>query len=192
MKQLSKTKTALFATIGIIGASSVAFAANNFNLIPTKISPESAKVSLTQAIDIAKQKAQGDVVSAEFKGKPSLKSTGGMYKVEIADAQGNQKVKINAMTGEVISIKQEKADKDDVAEYSALRQAKLNLTQAMQTVSQTVGGQIVEAEFDVKNGLSLYKFETLKDNQVYKVKIDANTGAVLSNQADSHDDDDDK
>lgn len=187
MKHLSKTTKSLFAAAGILGVASVAFAASGTMQSNDAVTATQAKVSLDQAMQIAKQKAQGDIISAEFDDEK-----GGKYEVEITDGQNSHEVKINANTGEVIKVKQETLDKEDLAEYSAYRQAKVPLTQAMQTASQTVGGQVVGGEFSLEKGKALYEIEVVKANQVYDVEVDANTGSILSSQLDTENENDDE
>ncbi len=72
MKNLSTlTKSALIAlTIAGVGATAIAAPAiNNTNTVTSSseaLSALQSKISLTQAIDIAKQNAKGDLVSAAF------------------------------------------------------------------------------------------------------------------------------
>lgn len=185
MKELTRTTKGLFAALSIMGITSVAFAASNSTHDSEAIAATKAKISLSQAMGIAAQKAQGQIISAKFDDDKD-----GIYEVKIADGQTNHEVKINATTGNVIKIKQEKLEQDDMAEFGAFRQAKVNLTQALQQAGQTVGGQAIGGEFDLKNGNALYKIKVVKGAQVYDVKVDAGTGSILSNQLDSPDHDD--
>ena len=184
MKNLSKTTKTLFATLGIIGVTTAAFAANNMHAENDAIAATHAKVSLTQAMNIAGQKAQGDIISAKYD-----EEKGGQYEIEMTNGQTSHEVKINANTGAVIKVKQEKLEKDDVAEFSALRQAKVSLTQALQQAGQKVGGQVVGGEFSSEHGKAVYEVEVVKGNQAYDVVVDATNGNVLSSQVDKADTD---
>ena len=95
---------------------------------------------------------------------------------------------VDANTGKVIETEKEKLDKEDMAEYRALMQAKVTLTSAMQKATQSVNGKVIGVEFELEKGQALYDIEVVKDNQIYDVSIDANTGKVLSSQVDMEDD----
>lgn len=196
MKNLSTlTKSAIIAlTIAGVGATAIAApAANNKAVTGSSeaVSAMQSKISLTQAIDIAKQNAKGDLVSAEFDyddddGKGAATSE---YEVEFISNGKSYEVKIDANTGKVIETEEEKLDKEDMAEYSAMKQAKVTLASAMQKATQSVNGKVIGVEFELEKGQALYDIEIVKDNQIYDVSIDANTGNVLSSKVDMEDDD---
>lgn len=197
MKNLSTlTKSALIAlTIAGVGATAIAAPAiNNTNTVTSSseaLSALQSKISLTQAIDIAKQNAKGDLVSAAFdyddeKNKGAAKSK---YEVEFVANGTSYEVKLDANTGKVLKTEEETLDKKDMAEYSAMKQAKVTLTSAMQKAAQSVNGKVIGIEFELEKGQALYDVEVVKDNQIYDVSIDANTGKVLSSQIDVEDDD---
>ena len=197
MKNLSTlTKSALIAlTIAGVGATAIAAPTTNTKAVTGSseaVSAMQSKISLTQAIDIAKQNAKGDLVSAEFDYDDDDDNKGtatSEYEVEFISNGTSYEVKIDANTGKVIKTEQEKLDKEDMAEYSAMKQAKVTLTSAMQKATQSVNGKIIGVEFELEKGQALYDIEVVKDNQIYDVSIDANTGKVLSSQVDMEDDD---
>ena len=196
MKNLSTlTKSAIIAlTIAGVGATAIAAPTANTKAVTGSseaVSAMQSKISLTQAIDIAKQNAKGDLISAEFDyddddGKGAAI---GEYEVEFVSNGTFYEVKIDANTGKVIETEEEKLDKEDIAKYSAMKQAKVTLTSAMQKAAQSVNGKVISAEFELKKGQSVYDIEVVKGNQIYDVSIDANTGKVLSSQVDMEDDD---
>ncbi len=196
MKNLSTlTKSALIAlTIAGVGATAIAAPTTNTKAVTGSseaISAMQSKISLTQAIDIAKQNAKGDLVSAEFDYEDDDDNKGtttSEYEVKFISNGTSYEVKIDANTGKVIGTDQEKLDKEDMAEYSALMQAKVTLTSAMQKATQSVNGKVIGVEFELEKGQALYDIEVVKDNQIYDVSIDANTGKVLSSQVDMEDD----
>ncbi len=189
------TKSAIIAlTIVGVGATAIAApAANNKAVTGSSeaVSAMQSKISLTQAIEIAKQNAKGDLVSAEFDyddddGKGAATSE---YEVEFISNGKSYEVKIDANTGKVIETEEKKLDKEDMAEYNAMKQAKVTLASAMQKAAQSVNGKVISAEFELEKGQSVYDVEVVKGNQIYDVSIDANTGKVLSSQVDVEDDD---
>lgn len=193
MKNLSMlTKSMIVAcTVAGVGIGVTAIAAP---IISTKagisssetISAMQSKVSLTQAINIAKQNAKGDIVSAEFDYDDD--DATGKYEIELVGNGTSYEVKIDANTGQVLKTKQEKLDKKDMVEYSAMNQAKVTLTTAIQIAAQSVNGKVISAEFELERGQSVYDTEIVKGNQIYNVSIDANTGKVLSSQVDIEND----
>ena len=192
---LTLTKSALIAlTIAGVGATAIAAPVTNTKAVTGSseaVSAMQSKISLTQAIDIAKQNAKGDLVSAEFDYDDDDDDKGtatSEYEVEFISNGTSYEVKIDANTGKVIKTEQEKLDKEDMAEYSAMKQAKVTLTSAMQKATQSVNGKIIGVEFELEKGQALYDIEVVKDNQIYDVSIDANTGKVLSSQVDMEDD----
>ena len=192
MKHLSTlTKSALIAlTIAGVGAAAIAAPVANIKAATSSseaVSAMQSKISLTQAIAIAKQNAKGDLVSAEFDYDDDDATS--EYEVEFVANGTSYEVKIDANTGKVLKTKQESLDKKDMAEYSAMKQAKVSLTSAMQTASQSVNGKVISAEFELEKGQSIYDIEVVKGNQKYDVSVDANTGKVLSSQVDMEDDD---
>ena len=188
MKNLSMLTKSIFVALTVAGISATAIAAPVANTKAVAISSEAlsamqSKISLTQAINIAKQNAKGDLVSAEFDYDDDGKNKGtGKYKVELVSNGTSYEVKIDANTGKVLKTKQEKLDKKDLAEYNAMKQAKVSLTSAMQKAAQSLNGTVISAEFELEKGQSVYDIEVLKENQIYDVSIDANTGKVLSSQ----------
>lgn len=194
MKNLSTlTKSAIIAlTIASVGATAIAAPTTNTKAVTGSseaISAMQSKISLTQAIDIAKRNAKGDLVSASFdydddndKGAKNDE-----YEIKLISNGTSYEVKIDANTGKVLKTEQEKLDKEDMAEYSAMKQAKVSLNSAVQKATQRVNGKVISAGFDLEKGQSIYDIEVVKNNQIYDVSIDANTGKVLSSQVDMDD-----
>lgn len=63
---------------------------------------------------------------------------------------------------------------------SAITTAKLDLVQAIIAAEKHVGGKAVSAEFERDKGQFLFEIEVIKDKTVVDVKIDAETGNVIS------------
>lgn len=194
MKNLSTlTKSAIIAlTVASVGATAIAAPTTNTKAVngsSEAISAMQSKISLTQAIDIAKRNAKGDLVSASFdydddndKGAKNDE-----YEIKLISNGTSYEVKIDANTGKVLKTEQDKLDKEDMAEYSAMKQAKVSLNSAVQKATQRVNGKVISAGFDLEKGQSIYDIEVVKNNQIYDVSIDANTGKVLSSQVDMDD-----
>lgn len=202
MKNLSMLTKSVIVALSIAGVGAAAIAAPMVNTKAVTssmassseaVSAMQSKVSLTQAMAIAKQNTKGDVVKAQFDYDDDHANKNGAvtgeYEVELVANGTAYEVKIDANTGKVLKTKQETLDKKDMAEYNAMKQAKVTLTSAMQTAAQSLNGKVIAAEFELEKGQALYDLEVVKGNQIYKVSIDANTGKVLSSQVDVEDDD---
>lgn len=186
MKSISTLSKLFLMILSVTGVSTAALAviqptAANVNAKMTDAAAVvQSKISLQQAILIASKTVQGDVVSAEF--EKNDHTTGGEYEVKFVGNGVEHEVNIDSNTGKVLQTKQEKLDADDMAEYSAMKQSKMTLTQAIQRATQTVNGKVLEAEFDVDNGKSIYEVKVANGTQVHKIAIDSMTGQVISNQ----------
>lgn len=185
MKNLSTFAKSAIIAISLAGMGTAAIAASQGNSDSNRYASKvtamtQSKISLDQAIAIAKKNVTGDLVGAEF--DYDKKSASGKYEIEFVSGDNEIEIKIDANTGKVLKNKQEKLDSDDKAEYSAMKQAKISLTDAMKKAKQTVNGHIVEAELDIENGKAVYEIEVIQGNQKQKLLIDANTGSVISNQ----------
>ena len=191
MKTLSMFSKSMVMALGILAASSatisVAQAATPNVKISEAVAAAQSKISLEQAIAIGQKTIKGDLVSAKF--DQNGYSAGGKYDVKFIAHNTEYKLRVDADTGKVLSAKQEKLDKNDIAEYKAMKNSKVSLAQAMEKATQDVNGKVIEAGFDVDNGKSVYDIKVAKGNQIHKVVIDSMTGKVISSRLESSDDD---
>ena len=191
MKTLSMFSKSMVMALGILAASSatisVAQAATPNVKISEAVAAAQSKISLEQAIAIGQKTIKGDLVSAKF--DQNGYSAGGKYDVKFIAHNTEYKLRVDADTGKVLSAKQEKLDKDDIAEYKAMKNSKVSLAQAMEKATQDVNGKVIEAGFDVDNGKSVYEIKVAKGNQIHKIVIDSMTGKVISSRLESSDDD---
>ena len=191
MKTLSMFSKSMVMALGILAASSatisVAQAATPNVEISEAVAAAQSKISLEQAIAIGQKTIKGDLVSAKF--DQNGYSAGGKYDVKFIAHNTEYKLRVDADTGKVLSAKQEKLDKDDIAEYKAMKNSKVSLAQAMEKATQNVNGKVIEAGFDVDNGKSVYEIKVAKGNQIHKIVIDSMTGKVISSRLESSDDD---
>ena len=191
MKTLSMFSKSMIMALGILAASSatisVAQATTPNVEISEAVAAAKSKISLEQAIAIGQKTIKGDLVSAKF--DQNGYSAGGKYDVKFIAHNTEYKLRVDADTGKVLSAKQEKLDKDDIAEYKAMKNSKVSLAQAMEKATQNVNGKVIEAGFDIDNGKSVYDIKVAKGNQIHKVVIDSMTGKVISSRLDTSDDD---
>lgn len=143
---------------------------------------QASKISLKQAITLASKEASGTLISAEFDDNDD-KAQGGVYEIEFSTDSTNYEIKIDAMTGSIISTETERLDSGDVNDYNVQRKAKVHIMDAMSLAEKNTSGQIMEIEF--KNNRyyndhhTYYEVEVLKGNQIIELNIDADTGAVF-------------
>ena len=191
MKNLSMFSKSIVMTLSMIAVSSatisVAQAATPAVKVSEAVAAAQSKISLEQAIAIGNKTIKGDLVSAEFDQKGY--SAGGKYDVKFIANNTEYKIRIDADTGKVLSAKQDQLDREDMAEYKAMKQAKVSLNQAMEKATQNINGKIIEAGFDVDNGKSVYEIKVAKGNQIHKIVINSMTGKVISSRLESSDDD---
>ena len=70
-------------------------------------------------------------------------------------------------------------DKLDSAEMATLMAAKTSLAQAIAIAEKETGGKAIDAGFDSEDGATTLEVEVLKDKNVSKVIVDAETGKVV-------------
>ncbi len=70
-------------------------------------------------------------------------------------------------------------------EAEAIGQAKISLTEAVQTAESETGAKAVEVDFDKENNVWGYEVKTLKPGTKYELFIDANTGKIISRKEES-------
>lgn len=185
MKNLSILTKSVLIALSLLGMGTLAIASGQIPAVSgAKVSDAVAiatsKISLEQAIAIAQKTMSGDLVSAEFDQNDYL--SGGKFEVKSISNDTEHEVKIDASNGKILKTKQEKLDQDDIAEYNAMKQAQFSLIQAMQKATQSVSGKVLEAEFDLSNGIPAYEIELAKGMQIHKLLIDSMTGNIMSSQ----------
>lgn len=149
---------------------------------------QAAKLTLKQAIDVARKSASGTLISAEFDDDDD-KAQGGVYEIEFNTDSTSYEIKVDAITGQVIGIETERLDSGDIADYKTQQQAKINIIQGMSLAEQETSGQVMEIEFkndrDYDDHTTYYEVEVLKGNQIIEFNIDATTGSVFNKKTKS-------
>ncbi len=72
----------------------------------------------------------------------------------------------------------------------AIANAKIGMTQAVNTAEQNVGGKAARADFERHQGHWVFDIEVVKANRVMDVTVDATNGQVISVAEDKFDHDD--
>ena len=89
---------------------------------------------------------------------------------------------------------QEKDDdgEDDEVSSEERKAVKVSAEQARRTALERVAGTIVEEELEKENGRIVYSIEIRDKNQkVFDVEVDAETGAIVKVEEEDEDDEDD-
>lgn len=74
---------------------------------------------------------------------------------------------------------------NDYAEYKAQQAAAVSYEAAKRTAVAAVGGgYVTDIDFELKRGRAYYEVEVAYEHHDYEVKVDANTGAVISKKLD--------
>lgn len=147
---------------------------------------QAAKISLKQAIATASQQASGTLVSAELDDNDGDAQSGNaVYELEFNTSTTSYEVKVDAMTGQIVTSETEQLDKGDISDYDIQQQAKIKMTDAIDIAEKQTKGQAIEIEFenddDHANYQTYYEVKVFKDNQIFELKIDAETGTVFKN-----------
>ena len=183
-KKTSTLKKSLAVALSVATLSMASISASQAATSMNKITAASqSKISLEQALMLANKAVKGDIISADFDQEDRAEDS--HYDIKIIANNNEQEVRVNASTGKVTKDETERLDKDDLAEYNTMKQAKVSLSQAIKNANKTLKGSVLEAEFDMDFGKPVYKIEIGKGNQVHKVVVDSMTGKITSNQIDN-------
>lgn len=149
---------------------------------------QASKITLKQAIDIASKHSLGTLISAEFDDDDD-KAKGGVYEIEFNTDTHNHEIKVDALTGKIISTETDRLDSGDIADFKTMKQAKINITNAMSIAEKNTSGRVIEIEFkndrDYADHTSYYEVEILKQDQIIELNIDATTGKVFNKKVKS-------
>ena len=177
---LTTLSVCLTVALGTGLLSTAVNAATNSSEVRTA---QASKITLKQAIDIASKHSLGTLISAEFDDDDD-KAKGGVYEIEFNTDTHNHEIKVDALTGKIISTETDRLDSGDIADFKTMKQAKINITNAMSIAEKNTSGRVMEIEFkndrDYAGHTSYYEVEILKQNQIIELNIDATTGKVFN------------
>lgn len=186
MKKKSTLKKSLAVALSVATISMASVSASQAATSMSEIAAASqSKISLEQALTLANKAVKGDIISADFDQEDRAENS--HYDIKMIANNNEQEVRVNANTGKVTKDETERLDKEDLAEYNTMKQAKVSLSQAIKNANKTLKGTVLEAEFDMDFGKPVYKIEIGKGNQVHKVVVDSMTGKITSSQVDNDD-----
>ncbi|WP_121611109.1 PepSY domain-containing protein [Mesobacillus foraminis] len=167
---------------GAVGAG--AFDDRAENTAPAAKKTEN-KISMEKAEEIAVKEAGGTVEKVKYDKDDSREN----YEVELRSEDGNDDtdVKIDAVTGEVISIDRDDDDDDDANESNVQNtEVKLSKDDVIAIAVKETPGTVTEFEFD-RDDL-VYELEVKTDKSQVDYEIDANTGKILEKDTDDDQD----
>lgn len=186
MKKKSTLKKSLAVALSVATISMASVSASQAATSMSEIAAASqSKISLEQALTLANKAVKGDIISVDFDQEDRAENS--HYDIKMIANNNEQEVRVNANTGKVTKDETERLDKEDLAEYNTMKQAKVSLSQAIKNANKTLKGTVLEAEFDMDFGKPVYKIEIGKGNQVHKVVVDSMTGKITSSQVDNDD-----
>ncbi|MFS0639102.1 PepSY domain-containing protein [Mesobacillus foraminis] len=165
---------------GAVGAG--AFDDRAENTAPAAKKTENT-ISMEKAEEIAVKEAGGIVEKVEYDKDDSREN----YEVELRSEDGNDDtdVKIDAVTGEVISIDRDDDDDDNESNVQNT-EVKLSKDDVIAIAVKETPGKVVEFEFD-RDDL-VYELEVKTDKSEVDYEIDANTGKILEKDTDDDQD----
>lgn len=140
-----------------------------------------AKVTLAQAIDAAqKEVAGGKVIEAGLEAEKDAT----FYEVVVLSGEAVKEVKVDAASGKVLGVKDEKPDPDEEKELAEAKQAvaaaKVTFAQALESaVKEVKDGKAFKIELEMKDGKPTYDVALLQGDKVMKAALDAANGKVL-------------
>jgi uncharacterized membrane protein YkoI len=129
-----------------------------------------AKVSLSQAVDLAVQSWPGIPVKTELSEDDGKL----VWTVLLAFERKLREVEIDAVSGRILEAQEEKGDESAVA--GAL---KIPLRTALEKALAAVPGRAAEAEAELKKGRPVVEFMILHEGDLHEVRIDGETGQLI-------------
>ncbi|MDO4427320.1 MAG: PepSY domain-containing protein [Moraxella sp.] len=177
MPKLTKITHAALLSLGLI---TTPFLANADSWQTDTVLASQHSLKMADAITAAKRHVVGDVLSVTFDD-----DNGGSYDVSIIADKTEHELSFSAVTGQLIKHEQERVQRSLAREHRAFKAAKLDLETAQTAAVRAVGGgEVVGFEFDLEKRTPVYEVDVLHNAQLKKVRIHANTGAVLSQRLD--------
>lgn len=186
-KKLQLTAFSACLTVGLSSAmlSTTVSAATQATKSSEVLAAQASKVRLKQAIDIASKKVSGTLISAEF--DDDDKAQGGVYEIEFNTESHNHEIKVDAMTGKIISTETDRLDSGEIADYKTLKQVNIHIMKAISIAEKKIGGRVMEVKFkndrDYDDHTSYYDIEVLKEDHIVELNVDAYTGEIFNSKA---------
>ncbi|TCP19127.1 putative membrane protein YkoI [Scopulibacillus darangshiensis] len=188
-KQIITTVTAVALATGIGSAAITANAANSQSpghsqhVVSEHQTKGSATVSMKDAIAKAKKEANGTVTGLELDKEDGQLA----YEIDIQGTTHSYEVIINADNGDMIKVEKDQLDDDLPADVKT----KINLIDAAGIASEKVNSPVTDIELDQYKGALTFEAEEQHNGKVTEIKVDANSGEIVSLHTKPKDEDDD-
>jgi len=172
------------ACAAIILGGAVAAGATTKNNFPTsnmeKASNNQEIISSSKAVNIALSKADGYVESVDLEKKNGKR----FYEIDIEKEDIESEIKVDAVTGEILSIKEKRFDNnddwDEREDVTTSATTKYITTQeAIKIAEKEVNGKVREIDRDHDDGQVIYEIELETSKGKVELDLDAITGKVL-------------
>ncbi|MEH7123603.1 PepSY domain-containing protein [Bacillus sp. JJ1773] len=173
----------------ILGGAVAAGAAKNDNPKAEMQNTNEKIITHEEAIKIALTKAEGYVESVELENKSGKR----YFEVEIENKDKEFEIRIDAITGDVLSVKEDLDDDDDDFEKTAKSTSNnfISIQKAIEIAEKEVNGKVIEINRDEDDNQLIYEVELKTSKGEAEVEIDAVTGKVLDVEIDHDRDDND-
>jgi uncharacterized membrane protein YkoI len=176
-----KPKSTALVSAAILALSVGAAYATDSTTKKEETALSNSAVSLTQAIHMAEQKANGQAISAEYSPKSG---TAGRYEIKVLSNDGKQLTEyyLDPNTGTVTKAENEPFEKMFTRlKPKSIQNAPTSLTRAVTTAETRAGGKATEAEVDRDGDQVMYTVKVAKaDGSTEKVKVNGSDGKVAS------------
>jgi uncharacterized membrane protein YkoI len=176
MNQKKILKTALWGVFVLLTVTGSLFA-----MAVTSGTSRTTEVTEQQAQATASSLVQGEVSEVEVEYENERK----VYEVEVRDETGETEVKIDASSGEILSIE------DEDEEYVSSAGAKVTAAEAKAIAVQETGGRVTDLDTDRERGRDVWEVEVRTSRGEADVLVDMETGEVLAVEWEDEEDEDD-
>jgi len=140
-----------------------------------------AKVTPAQAVETAqKEVAGGKAIEVDLE----VEKDSAFYEIVVLSGDAVREVKVDAVSGKILGVKDEKPAADEAEELAAAKKAlaaaKLTFAQALENAGKEVkGGQAFKAELGMKGDQPVYQVVLLQGDKVMQASVDAVGGKLL-------------
>ena len=172
---------AISAAVILGGAVAVGATKNDYptvNLQQTN-KEKNNMISSNEAVNIALKKVNGTVDKVELENKQGQY----YYEVEIDTEAVEYEFDIDAVTGEILSYKEDQQDDDDQLNRNEISNTTQNnyitAEKAIEIAEKEVNGKVIEIERDEEDGRLIFEIELKTSSGEAELKLDAITGKIL-------------
>lgn len=149
-------------------------------LAQTATTPSDSRISVAAALEAAKAQVDGGILEAE------LESEGGtlVWEIDIVVGETIQEVKVDAMSGEVLSADEKTIEGTwrgwfDEDRLAAAQQISASLSANITKAETEAGGQIVELSLEEEDGRLLYEIEIDMPSGDREMLLDPENGELM-------------